>query len=673
MDFTFQALPFTLHMKFSYRNFLLIVGIVGMFLLLITVAIDPRFLKGDVGGGNPPAPTITSPAHGKFKTHSITITGTIPSGAGIANVYVKKDTASTWQQVNLSGTNWNIPSTITGTHVYYFKATNNASANSSIVTYNVSFDEDGPILQASIPEDGDTDVLRDTEIVATFNEPLDATTVNALNVVNCDGPALNSSFEFNNVTLTVNPANNLSSNAIYCLRIQGVKDLAGNEIEDPVEIEFRTGTETGSNVTVDNDGTVTEVTTDGDGNTVTTTNSVNGDGELTTTVTITTPGGDTTTTTTTTGNDGNTTTTTTDENGTTTTVTDPSGEVISTTETHTDGDGNTVTTTTDENGTTVTTTSPDGTVTVVGPDGTVTITYPDGTVVVTDPDGTVTVTFPDGTTITIDPDGTITITYPDGTEIVFNPDGSVVITLPDDTVIEISPNGDITITPPGGGEVSGGQGTVDPDGEVTLSDGTEITSEPGGEVHVTDPDGVEVVFNPDGSVVFTYPDGTVVTVSPTGQITITDPEGHQSIGHNPQQMPDGSVIMVREDGSIVHINPDGTMKIRYPDGRIALISKDGKVTMIDPDGTMRTFWNTGEESDITSSVTSGDRGDVNLDGAIDPRDALKVLDWVLQNTTGVQAAQADVNQDQLITSFDALEILNYTVCSQGSLGRKPGC
>jgi len=104
-------------------------------------------------------------------------------------------------------------------------------------------DRTPPTLTSTFPNDGEINVALDTLIMLTFSEVLESTSLNTTNIQLLDNntslqvPAQLTPIENQAI---LKPADNLTDNTTYILRIEGVTDLAGNLLNGPITTSFHT-------------------------------------------------------------------------------------------------------------------------------------------------------------------------------------------------------------------------------------------------------------------------------------------------------------------------------------------------------------------------------------------------------------------------------------------------
>src|SRR5687767_13948955 len=104
-------------------------------------------------------------------------------------------------------------------------------------------DEEGPLVTATFPANGATGVPANSLLRVTFNEPVDATTVNGTSItlrVTSSGALVPATVTYNpdTRTATLTPSALLSENVAYTMTINGVRDPAGNVMPAPVQVSF---------------------------------------------------------------------------------------------------------------------------------------------------------------------------------------------------------------------------------------------------------------------------------------------------------------------------------------------------------------------------------------------------------------------------------------------------
>lgn len=104
-----------------------------------------------------------------------------------------------------------------------------------------------PTLSSSMPVDGDTDVLRNTQITVVFSEAIDPETITAANVFLRDddaGTTVPGTLRYiNPTTVVLSPNAHLAASSDHTLTLGGaITDIAGNPLT-PDTTSFTTGTE----------------------------------------------------------------------------------------------------------------------------------------------------------------------------------------------------------------------------------------------------------------------------------------------------------------------------------------------------------------------------------------------------------------------------------------------
>lgn len=133
-------------------------------------------------------------------------------------------------------------------------ASNNVGSDTLVVTYTAPPDLSAPIIEARYPASGAQHVLLDARVTATFNEAMDASTINAntfelRNSGNNVVPAT-VTYDANTRTATLAPSTPLTPFTTYTVTVKGgaadprVKDLAGNALVANDTWSFTTGAAT---------------------------------------------------------------------------------------------------------------------------------------------------------------------------------------------------------------------------------------------------------------------------------------------------------------------------------------------------------------------------------------------------------------------------------------------
>jgi hypothetical protein len=99
-----------------------------------------------------------------------------------------------------------------------------------------------PIVIATNPADGATNVPLNQIITATFNEEIDSSTINSDSFKIVGNTALDGTISYSGVTATFVPSSNLKPNTTYAGTITtSVKDLNGNALQENYVWTFSTG------------------------------------------------------------------------------------------------------------------------------------------------------------------------------------------------------------------------------------------------------------------------------------------------------------------------------------------------------------------------------------------------------------------------------------------------
>lgn len=104
-------------------------------------------------------------------------------------------------------------------------------------------DTSGPTVIAISPADAASNVGATTAITATFSEPIDSATLTGVSFTlsSASGAvAATISYQSATRTATLQPNAPLAAGTTYTARIEGVRDLAGNELADPASWSFTT-------------------------------------------------------------------------------------------------------------------------------------------------------------------------------------------------------------------------------------------------------------------------------------------------------------------------------------------------------------------------------------------------------------------------------------------------
>ncbi len=110
----------------------------------------------------------------------------------------------------------------------------------------VAVDSTAPLVSSTIPADQAIDVVLNSNIAVTFNEGLNPKTVSSANfILSKNGVIIPAVISYGRNITIINPVDNLSASSEYILSVKiGVKDLAGNSLEDDYDFSFTTGTTT---------------------------------------------------------------------------------------------------------------------------------------------------------------------------------------------------------------------------------------------------------------------------------------------------------------------------------------------------------------------------------------------------------------------------------------------
>jgi hypothetical protein len=180
----------------------------------------------------PAAPAITSPQENGFVGASFTLSGTAEPNA---TVEVFEGTTSKGTTQTGAGGNWSkaLSGVADGSHTYTAKATDaagNVSAVSSARTLTV--DTTPPTVNSVSPADTATGVTPNTNVTATFSEPMNAGTVSDQSfTLSKAGSTVSAQVTYDQTsrTATLDPAGDLQAGATYDAKITtSVKDSAGN-------------------------------------------------------------------------------------------------------------------------------------------------------------------------------------------------------------------------------------------------------------------------------------------------------------------------------------------------------------------------------------------------------------------------------------------------------------
>jgi len=107
-------------------------------------------------------------------------------------------------------------------------------------------DTTAPTISSILPANGATDLDVSTVAKVTFDEPMDADTINTSNLIFTDanGASVDGSLSTSAQTVTFTPSSNLAYEATYSFTVTtGVSDLAGNTLVTASSTSFTTGAE----------------------------------------------------------------------------------------------------------------------------------------------------------------------------------------------------------------------------------------------------------------------------------------------------------------------------------------------------------------------------------------------------------------------------------------------
>ncbi len=148
-----------------------------------------------------------------------------------------------------------------------WNGTKNASQGNytfSIIAYDIAgnhnetvfndwfvFDNLAPYIVSTVPNDGETGVVRDDAISITFNEKVNGDAINNTTLYinkTSDGTSIPSKVSTNdNITFRIKPESDLSYNTMYTVTLKaGVSDLLGNVMTHNYSFRFTTKTESSS-------------------------------------------------------------------------------------------------------------------------------------------------------------------------------------------------------------------------------------------------------------------------------------------------------------------------------------------------------------------------------------------------------------------------------------------
>lgn len=201
----------------------------------------------------PPSSSITYPASGaRLNGTSYTITGTAAdAGSGVNKVEISislDPDVTDWIDISAGTTSWTYTWTNPPAGTYYIKtrATDNTLNNVEPpgTGINVIIDRTAPTVSSS-PANGDLDIPINSPVTFTFDEEMDASTINTNSVFLKEGDSIiNASLSsYNSVTrsVTLTPSTSLSEYTNYAGFVTtGVKDIAGNPMASVHSFSFRT-------------------------------------------------------------------------------------------------------------------------------------------------------------------------------------------------------------------------------------------------------------------------------------------------------------------------------------------------------------------------------------------------------------------------------------------------
>jgi hypothetical protein len=122
-------------------------------------------------------------------------------------------------------------------------AGNFLSGSNFSFTTSFAADVTPPQVTGVSPGDGLTQVPINTQVVVTFNEPIQTQSGDGVTLLAGATPiAVTRTFSNANRTLTLTPTLLLSANTLFTVNVTGVKDLAGNSLSAAVTTSFTTGT-----------------------------------------------------------------------------------------------------------------------------------------------------------------------------------------------------------------------------------------------------------------------------------------------------------------------------------------------------------------------------------------------------------------------------------------------
>jgi Bacterial Ig-like domain/Bacterial Ig domain len=204
-----------------------------------------------------PTSVITAPAAGASVpiNTAVTISGTATdTGGAVGGVEVSVDGGATWRRAS-GRASWSYTWTPTanGTVTIRSRAADdsgNLEAPSAGRSVTVGADVTPPTVSARSPASGATGVSRTTKVTATFNEAMDAATINTNTVqLTAPGGALvpaTMAYAAATRIATLTPSSTLAALTVYTATVRGgttdprVKDQAGNALAATQTWQFRT-------------------------------------------------------------------------------------------------------------------------------------------------------------------------------------------------------------------------------------------------------------------------------------------------------------------------------------------------------------------------------------------------------------------------------------------------
>jgi len=203
----------------------------------------------------PPSVTITPLSPDPTTDTTPTFTGTATdTQSNIASVEYRVDSGS-WVAATASdgafdslseGYTFTTSTLSDGDHTVYVRATDAASpANTTLeadyATDSFTIDTLAPTVDSTSPASGETGVLVDTVVTATFSERMDESTITTGSFT-LDGVAGSISYDFGTYTATFTPDADLTDDTIYTATLStAVTDTAGNAIAAEYSWNFTTG------------------------------------------------------------------------------------------------------------------------------------------------------------------------------------------------------------------------------------------------------------------------------------------------------------------------------------------------------------------------------------------------------------------------------------------------